>query len=140
MDSQKYGEFNCHKSFFYKVHRKISYTLPVLCVYHHRIVVSPRAVKKVHECIAQTNASLHHCSCHNLLGHKFFVMSPKWLQDNDIPFKVVSRDCIGLEKETWVLGIYCMENFFSVISGDSESRRVPFNLCKRSTSRVECRI
>lgn len=64
-----------------------------------RIVVPPRAVRRFHECLAQTSANILHCSCHNLLGHKYFIVTPNWLSEHSIPFKVVSLRSNNLIKQ-----------------------------------------
>ncbi|KAK3920972.1 putative lysine-specific demethylase 4A [Frankliniella fusca] len=63
------------------------------------IVVPPVAVRKLHTNLASTNLNMNHTTCSNLLGHKYFLLTPKWLEQNDIPFTVV----VQREKEGVIL-------------------------------------
>ncbi|XP_034231373.1 uncharacterized protein LOC117639629 [Thrips palmi] len=53
------------------------------------LVIPPKYVRKLHNCLVQCTQSLAHSTCSNLLGHKYYVITPQWLQEYGIPFNVV---------------------------------------------------
>lgn len=56
------------------------------------IVVPPTAAMKLTVSIMNASPHLAHSSCINLLGHKYFIPTPEWLQEHGIPFKVIIQE------------------------------------------------
>lgn len=62
-----------------------------ICLVCLRVVIPPRAIRRLHNCLATSSSNINHTTCQNLLGHKYFLITPSWLKDQGIPFKVVCR-------------------------------------------------
>ncbi|KAJ1529972.1 hypothetical protein ONE63_006700 [Megalurothrips usitatus] len=53
------------------------------------IAVPPSGARKLHWALALQTPNINHSTCENLLGHKYFIITPQWLEERGIPFKVV---------------------------------------------------